>query len=57
MSTDKASRDTDVSGAEAVATNKLTYSDKKIKDVKKQAFIAHFKLDLLKQEHTLMKKF
>ena len=39
MSTDKASRDTDVSGAEAVATNKLTYSDKKIKDVKKQAFI------------------
>ena len=39
MSTDKASRDTDVSGAEAVATNKLTYSDKKIKDVKTQAFI------------------
>ena len=41
MSTDKASRDTDVSGAEAVASKgKLTtYSDKKIKDVKKTAFI------------------
>jgi hypothetical protein len=35
----KASRDTDVSGTEAVATGKKTYSDKKIKDVKKQAFI------------------
>ena len=42
MSNDnKASRDTDVSGAEAVATKGkyTTASDKKIKDVKKQAFI------------------
>ena len=40
MSNDnRASRDTDVSGAEAVETGKKTYSDKKIKDVKKTAFI------------------
>jgi hypothetical protein len=35
----RAGRDTDVSGAEAVTTGGTTYSDKKIKDVKKKAFI------------------